>query len=99
MLDLSNPALSITYLILWEAIFARQICLPVPAIEQPMSTLYAELFTRLSVHPVVWMVLALFSSTAAFKESCGINASVQLLRIAFLLEIVSVYGLSTHLHV
>jgi membrane protein DedA with SNARE-associated domain/rhodanese-related sulfurtransferase len=31
MLDLSNHALSITYLILWAAIFARQICLPVPA--------------------------------------------------------------------
>jgi hypothetical protein len=64
-----------------------------------MSTLYAELFTRLSVHPVVWMVLALFSSTAAFKAFCEINASVQLLRIAFLPEIFSVYGLSTHLHV
>src|ERR1700721_3378441 len=31
MLDLSNHALSITYLILWVAVFARQICLPVPA--------------------------------------------------------------------
>ena len=31
MLDLSNHALSITYLILWAAVFARQICLPVPA--------------------------------------------------------------------
>src|ERR1700733_15359946 len=31
MLDLSNHALSITYLIPWAAIFARQICLPVPA--------------------------------------------------------------------
>ena len=31
MLDLSNQALSITYLILWAAVFARQICLPVPA--------------------------------------------------------------------
>jgi membrane protein DedA with SNARE-associated domain/rhodanese-related sulfurtransferase len=32
MLDLSHHALSITYLILWVAVFARQICLPVPAI-------------------------------------------------------------------
>ena len=31
MLDLSNHALSMTYLILWVAVFARQICLPVPA--------------------------------------------------------------------
>jgi membrane protein DedA with SNARE-associated domain/rhodanese-related sulfurtransferase len=31
MPDLSNHALSITYLILWVAVFARQICLPVPA--------------------------------------------------------------------
>jgi membrane protein DedA with SNARE-associated domain/rhodanese-related sulfurtransferase len=31
MLDLSNHALNITYLILWAAVFARQICLPVPA--------------------------------------------------------------------
>ena len=31
MLDLSNHALSITYSILWVAVFARQICLPVPA--------------------------------------------------------------------
>jgi membrane protein DedA with SNARE-associated domain/rhodanese-related sulfurtransferase len=31
MPDLSNHALSITYLILWAAVFARQICLPVPA--------------------------------------------------------------------
>ena len=31
MLDLSNHALSITYLILWAAVFARQTCLPVPA--------------------------------------------------------------------
>jgi len=30
MLDLSHHALSITYLILWTAVFARQICLPVP---------------------------------------------------------------------
>jgi hypothetical protein len=30
MLDLSNHALSITYLILWAAVFGRQICLPVP---------------------------------------------------------------------
>jgi hypothetical protein len=64
-----------------------------------MPALYAELFTRLSVHPVVWMVLAIFSSTAAFKAFCGITASVQLLRIAFLLEIFSVYGLALHLHV
>jgi hypothetical protein len=64
-----------------------------------MPALYAELFTRLSVHPVVWMVLALFSSTVAFKAFCGITASVQLLRIAFLLEIFSVYGLTIHLHV
>jgi hypothetical protein len=45
------------------------------------------------------MVLALFSSTVAFKAFCGITASVQLLRIAFLLEIFSVYGLTIHLHV
>jgi hypothetical protein len=64
-----------------------------------MPALYAELFTRLSVHPVVWMVLALFSSTAAFKAYFGINASVLLLRIAFLLEIFSVDGLTLHLHV
>jgi membrane protein DedA with SNARE-associated domain/rhodanese-related sulfurtransferase len=32
MLDLSNHALSITYLILWAAVFGRQLCLPVPAI-------------------------------------------------------------------
>jgi hypothetical protein len=31
MLDLSHHAVSITYLILWAAVFARQICLPVPA--------------------------------------------------------------------
>ena len=31
MLDLSNHVLSMTYLILWGAVFARQICLPVPA--------------------------------------------------------------------
>jgi membrane protein DedA with SNARE-associated domain len=31
MLDLSNHALSITYLILWAAVFARQLSLPVPA--------------------------------------------------------------------
>jgi membrane protein DedA with SNARE-associated domain/rhodanese-related sulfurtransferase len=31
MLDLSNHALSMTYLILWVAVFARQICLPIPA--------------------------------------------------------------------
>jgi membrane protein DedA with SNARE-associated domain len=31
MLGLSNHALSITYLMLWAAVFARQICLPVPA--------------------------------------------------------------------
>jgi membrane protein DedA with SNARE-associated domain/rhodanese-related sulfurtransferase len=31
MLDLSNHPLGITYLILWAAVFARQICLPVPA--------------------------------------------------------------------
>jgi membrane protein DedA with SNARE-associated domain/rhodanese-related sulfurtransferase len=31
MLDLSNHALSMTYLILWAAVFGRQICLPVPA--------------------------------------------------------------------
>jgi membrane protein DedA with SNARE-associated domain/rhodanese-related sulfurtransferase len=31
MLDLSNHALSMTYLILLVAVFARQICLPVPA--------------------------------------------------------------------
>ena len=64
-----------------------------------MPALYAELFTRLSMHPVVWMVLALFSSTAAFKALFGINASVQLLRIAFLLEIFSVDGLTLHLHI
>jgi hypothetical protein len=63
-----------------------------------MPVLYAELFTRLSVHPVVWMVLALFSSTAAFKAYCGINSSVLLLRIAFLLEIFTVDGLTLHLH-
>jgi hypothetical protein len=40
----------------------------------------------------------LFSSTVAFKAFCGIAASVQLLRIAFLLEILSVYGLTIHLH-
>jgi hypothetical protein len=59
----------------------------------------AELFTRLSLHPVLWMVLALLSSAVAFKVLCGINFSVQLLRIAFLLEIFSVYGLTIHLHV
>jgi hypothetical protein len=64
-----------------------------------MPALYAELFTRLSVHPIVWMVLALFSSTAAFKTFCGITASVQMLRIAFLLEVFSVDGLTLHLHV
>ena len=63
-----------------------------------MPALSAELFTKLSVHPIVWMVLALFSSTAAFKAYCGINTSVQLLRIAFLLEIFSVDGLTLHLH-
>jgi hypothetical protein len=63
-----------------------------------MPVLYAELFTRLSVHPVVWMVLALFSSTAALKAYCGINASILLLRIAFFLEIFSVDGLTLHLH-
>jgi membrane protein DedA with SNARE-associated domain/rhodanese-related sulfurtransferase len=31
VLDLSNHALSMTYLILWAAVFGRQICLPVPA--------------------------------------------------------------------
>jgi hypothetical protein len=31
MLDLSNHALSSTYSILWATVFARQICLPVPA--------------------------------------------------------------------
>src|SRR6202789_967005 len=31
MLDFSNPALSMTYSILWVAVFGRQICLPVPA--------------------------------------------------------------------
>ena len=31
MLDLSRHALSVTYLILWAAVFARQTCLPVPA--------------------------------------------------------------------
>jgi membrane protein DedA with SNARE-associated domain/rhodanese-related sulfurtransferase len=31
MLDLSNHALGMTYLILWAAVFGRQICLPVPA--------------------------------------------------------------------
>src|SRR3984885_15590712 len=31
MLDLSNHAPSIIYLILWAAVFARQVCLPVPA--------------------------------------------------------------------
>jgi hypothetical protein len=64
-----------------------------------MPTLYAELFTRLSLHPFVWMVLALLSSAAAFKAFCGITASVQLLRIAFFLEIFSVDGLTLHLHV
>jgi hypothetical protein len=64
-----------------------------------MPAPYAELFTRLSLHPVLWMVLALFSSTVAFKALCGINFSVQLLRIAFLLEIFSAYGLTIHLHV
>jgi hypothetical protein len=64
-----------------------------------MPTLYAELFTILSLHPVVWMVLALLSSAAAFKAFCGITASVQLLRIAFFLEIFSVDGLTLHLHV
>ncbi len=64
-----------------------------------MPVLYAEIFTILSGHPVVWMVLALFSSTAAFKAYCGINTSVLLLKIAFLLEIFSVDGLTLHLHV
>jgi membrane protein DedA with SNARE-associated domain/rhodanese-related sulfurtransferase len=32
MLDLSNHAPGITYLILWAAVFGRQLCLPVPAI-------------------------------------------------------------------
>jgi hypothetical protein len=62
-----------------------------------MPALYAELFMRLSTHPVVWMVLAFFSTMAAFKAFCGINASVQLLRIAFLLEIFSVDGFTLHL--
>src|SRR5580704_14125735 len=64
-----------------------------------MPALCAEFFTRLSMHPIVWMVLALFSSTAAFKAFCGITVSVQLLRIAFLLEIFCVDGLTLHLHV
>ena len=64
-----------------------------------MPALYAELITRLSVHPFVWMVLAIFSSAAAFKAFCGITVSVRLLRIAFVLEIFSVDGLAIHLHV
>ena len=32
MLDLSTHAPDITYLILWAAVFGRQLCLPVPAI-------------------------------------------------------------------
>jgi hypothetical protein len=64
-----------------------------------MPALYAELFTRLSVHPIVWMVLALFSSTAALRAYCGINTAVQLLRVAFLLEIFSVDEMTLHLHV
>jgi len=32
MLDLSNHAPGISYLILWAAVFGRQLCLPVPAI-------------------------------------------------------------------
>ena len=63
-----------------------------------MPALYAELFTRLSVHPFVWMILALFSSAGAFIPFCGVNVSVQLLRIAFLLEVFSVYGMTLHLH-
>jgi membrane protein DedA with SNARE-associated domain len=31
MPDLLNHALSITYLILWAAVFGRQLCLPIPA--------------------------------------------------------------------
>jgi hypothetical protein len=64
-----------------------------------MPALYAELFTRLSVHPIVFMMLALFSSTVAFKALWGISSSVQLLRVAFLFEVFSVYGLTIHLHV
>jgi hypothetical protein len=64
-----------------------------------MPTSYAELFKEISLHPILWMVLALFCSTVAFKALCGINASVQLLRIAFLFEIFSTYGFTLHLHV
>lgn len=64
-----------------------------------MSPVYAEFFTRLSVHPVVLMMVALFSSTVAFQALCGINFSVQLLRVAFLFEVFSVYGFTVHLHV
>jgi hypothetical protein len=64
-----------------------------------MSALSAEIFTSLSAHPVVCMMLALFSSTIALKALCGITASVQLLRVAFLFEVFSVYGLTVHLHV
>jgi hypothetical protein len=64
-----------------------------------MPAPYAEPFRRLSLHPVLWVVLALFSSKVAFKALCGMNFSVQLLRIAFLLEILSAYGLTIHLHV
>ena len=64
-----------------------------------MPALYAELFTRLSVHPIVCMMLALFFSIVAFKALWGISSSVQLLRAAFLFEVFSVYGLTIHLHV
>lgn len=64
-----------------------------------MSLLYAEFFTRLTAHPVVILMLALFSSAVAFKAFCGISSSVQLLRVAFLFEVFSVYGLTVHLHV
>lgn len=64
-----------------------------------MPAPYAELFKTLSLHPVLWMVLALFSSTVAFKALCRRNFSVQLLRIAFSLEIFSAYGsICTSLH-
>jgi hypothetical protein len=63
-----------------------------------MPAPYAELFRRLSSHLVLWVVLALFSSTVAFKALCGINSSVKLLRIAFLSEIFSAYELTIHLH-
>jgi hypothetical protein len=64
-----------------------------------MSLLYAEFFTRLWAHPVVSMMLALFSSTVAFRPLCRMSFSVQLLRVAFLFEVFSVYGLTVHLHV